>query len=97
VSRVLVDRREYDALCDLRDGAHDRLLVKYERLEYQLEHQRLLEKQTKKLINEQSLTIDHLRKESLARHELILKMQSRLQQLEPVKIDTPQPMFARKR
>ncbi len=93
-ARVDLPREEYEALCYLRDVTYAGELAKYERVVEQLN---MCSKADKHLINEQSITLDHLRLKNLQQHTLILKMQKRLEELEPVKIETQQPAFARKR
>ncbi len=93
-ARVELPREEYEALCYLRDVTHVGEIAKFERMVAQLD---MCSKADKHLINEQSLTIEDLRKRALSQHDLILKMQARLQALEPVKVATEQPLFARKR
>ncbi len=96
MSKVSVNRTEYEALVYLRDVAFEELRVKCLRLERLVKQLEELEKQSSHMINEQSITMEHWRDKCLEQHDLILKMQKRLQQLEPVRSEVPQPMFARK-
>lgn len=95
-ARIELPREEYDAFCYLRDVTYQDALAKAERFERLVEQLDLLGKQSKHVINEQSITIEHLREKLLQQHELIMKMQSRLQALEPVKSQIAQPAFSRK-
>ena len=89
--RVELPREEYDALCYLRDVAYQEARTKIAALERIVQQFEMIEAQSKKVIDEQSLLLDHTRKESLERHALILKMQARLQELEPARFETQQP------
>lgn len=95
-ARVDIPREEYDAFCYLRDVTHDDLRRKAEQLQRQVEQADLLEKQSRSVIDQQAVTLEHLMRRNVMQHEMILKLQARLAELEPVKLATPQPMFARK-
>lgn len=96
MSKIQIDATEYEALCMLRDVTHESLRRKSDQLERSLVQADLLEKSSKAVINEQSMMIEHLRRKNLEQHALILKMQERLAQLEPMKVSVEQPLFARK-
>jgi len=55
------------------------------------------EKDSRCLIDQQSMSLEHHRQKLLEQHALILKMQTRLEALDPVKCSTPQPAFGRSR
>lgn len=96
MSKVSVDRTEYEALCHLRDVTHEELRIRLESKERLVIQLDLMQKADKALINEQSMTIEHLRRNNLEKHALILKMQERLAQLEPMKVSVEQPLFAKR-
>ena len=93
IDHVKVDRAEYEALRELRDVAHETLVRKYDALlanyrstvDANLSHVHAAAKQ--------ELTVIHLREKNLEQHKLILQMQKRLAELEPVKMETASPMF----
>jgi DNA-directed RNA polymerase subunit F len=96
-ARIELPREEYDAFLYLRDHTYEDARAMVTRLERLVAQQEECAKTDKHLINEQSLTIEHLRKWSLAQHEHILKLQARLASLEPIKTAIEQPLFARTR
>lgn len=95
-ARIELPREEYDALIYLRDVTFEMMRAKAEQLEMLAKQYELLQQQTKKMLDEQSRSLEHERRESLKRHELILKMQARLAELEPVRTNVPQPAFAKR-
>ncbi len=95
-ARIDLPREEYDALIYLRDVTYEYLRAKCTQLEHVIVQFDLIQKADKQTINSISLTLEDSRKKNLQQHELILKMQRRLEQLEPVKSQIEQPMFARK-
>ncbi len=90
-ARVEIPREEYDAFCYLRDVEHESVKLKLARVERLVEQQKMLEKQSKHMIDEQSLTLENLREKNIEQHALILRMQKRLAELEPVRCETPPP------
>lgn len=90
-ARVELPREEYDAFCYLRDVTHQDLKAKVEQLQRLVEQQDFREASSKALINTLSTSLEYTRKHNLTQHELILKMQRRLGELEPVKCETPPP------
>lgn len=95
-ARIDLPREEYDALIYLRDVTYEYLRAKCTQLDHVVTQYELVQKADKDTINSISLTLEAVRKKNLEQHELILKMQRRLEQLEPVKSQVEQPMFARK-
>ena len=95
-ARIDLPREEYDALIYLRDVTYEYLRAKCAQLEHTVIQYDLVQKADKAAINSISLSLEAMRKKNLEQHELILKMQARLEQLEPVRSTVPQPAFARK-
>lgn len=95
-ARIEIPREEYDALIYLRDVTHEYLRAKCQQQEHLITQYDLVQKADKATINALSLNLEAERRKSLERHELILKMQARLEQLEPVKSSIPQPAFGKR-
>lgn len=95
-AKVDLPREEYDALIYLRDVTYEYLRAKCVQQEHVITQFDLVQKADKHTINSISLSLEAQRKKNLEQHELILKLQRRLEQLEPVKSQIEQPMFARK-
>ncbi len=92
-ARIELPREEYDAFIYLRDVTAADLHAKIEVLEARHASHVALEKQRLHSLNEKDLTLTHLRETNLKQHALILQMQKRLQELEPVKSEVVQPLF----
>ena len=95
-ARIDLPREEYDALIYLRDVTYEYLRAKCTQQENVLMQFDLVQKADKATINSISMSLEAMRAKNLQQHELILKMQARLEQLEPVKSLIPQPAFQRK-
>ncbi len=95
-AKIELPREEYDALIYLRDVTYEYLRAKCVQLDHVVTQYELVQKADKATINSISLTLEDMRKKNLEQHELILKMQRRLAELEPIKSEVQQPMYARK-
>lgn len=95
-AKIDIPREEYDALIYLRDVTYEYLRAKCAQQEHVIVQYDLVQKADKQTIGSLSATLEAVRKKNLEQHALILKMQARLEQLEPVKCETPQPAFQRK-
>jgi hypothetical protein len=93
IKMIRVDETEYEALCALRDVTHAKLLTLYEALQsrYNVCNEDNLAKVH--YISKQDLTLRFLREDNTKQHALILQMQKRLAELEPVRTAVPQPAF----
>lgn len=95
IKMVRVDATEYDALCELRDGVHEALKLKLQHIEAHYKDALAINATQLNTLNIRDLTVRHLREKNAEQHALILQMQKRLAELEPVKIAAEQPLFAR--
>ncbi len=93
-ARIDLPREEYDALCYMRDITCADLHAKIASLEERHESHVALEKKRIHSLNERDLEVTHLRDKNLEQHKLILQMQKRLAELEPVKSEVASPMFS---
>lgn len=97
IDYVRVDRTELEALKHLRDVTCESLQARLAMLEETVRCHVEIEKKRLHSLNESELTISHLREKNLEQHKLILQMQKRLQDFEPVKMETTQPLFDMRR
>lgn len=95
-ARTDLPREEYDALIYLRDVTYEYMRAKCVQLDHVVMQYELVQRADKQTINSISMTLEATRTKNLQQHELILKMQARLEQLEPVRSQIEQPLFARK-
>lgn len=93
MSKKLVDEDEWEALCELRDGEHEKLRLFSAKLEDNYRSALNLCAQRRHDLDKSDIVIAFLRDENIKQHKLILEMQKRLQELEPVKTSIPQPAF----
>lgn len=97
MKQVRVDETEYEALCTLRDVTHAQLLALHGALQTRMSTLNEDNHAKTHFISKQELEIRFLREDNQKQHGLILQMQKRLAELEPVKCETEQPLFARKK
>jgi hypothetical protein len=97
IKMVRVDQTEHEALCELRDVAHPALVTRHAALELRFRELDEINKKQVHMLNMQQLTVDWQREENAKQQKQVFDLQKRLQALEPVKIETEQPLFARKR
>lgn len=95
MSKKLVEEKEWEALWHLAEVTYEELRVAHESVCAQLEKYKAIDAQRVHALSMHDLTIAHLRSQNLEQHKLILQMQKRLAELEPVRIQTPQPAFKR--
>lgn len=93
IDYVKVDRTEYEALKELRDTAHETLIRKHEALAANYKSLLDVDNGRVHFANKQELTVLGLREKNLEQHKLILQMQRRLQDLEPMLMQTASPAF----
>ncbi len=93
---VSVARVEYEALIALRDGAHENLKIQLAAAAENFARLREVNLEQCHRMSAMELTATHHRTENLKQHDLILTMQRRLAELEPVKTAIPQPALGRK-
>lgn len=92
-ARVLVDQKEYAALCELRDGVYESLRARHEALKIDYEVLKGALERAAQGLEVANVTARHLGERNAQQHALLLQMQKRLAELEPVRISTPQPAF----
>lgn len=96
MSRRLVDEDEWEALRHLANVTYESLRTEHAAALAQLDKYRAIDAERVHALSMAELTVLSLREKNLEQHKLILQMQKRLAELEPVRIQTPQPAFARK-
>lgn len=88
--RINVDRLEYDALCDLRDGEHERLKVQLSQARENYAGCLAVNATQLARLTSQDLTLAHL-------HQQVAALEKRVAELTPPRLDVgEQPLFKRR-
>lgn len=95
--KISVDREEYSALCALRDGAHEDMRLRALKLGDQYAEVLEINRRQTYRVSTLETEAQFLRDKCSDQHKLILQMQARLAELEPVKVSVAQPAIGARR
>lgn len=96
IDRVQVDRTEYEALCDLRDGAHEKLKLECARLRENFDACTEVNRSQVTRLSTQSIELDELRAKVEALTRENARLNSEVEKWKPATSSVPQPALGKK-